>query len=171
MKKLNQQEIRTLKIGVVCVAAIVVFMFASDGLDYWAKARESLTQLEDKLELIDVDKAKRAGLMSIVPVFETPEKQEEQKSLLRDKLTEQLKRAGINSQPLKVISTGKSRQTGYKLLRLKCSGKCRFTQMLDLLANLKENPYLVGVEELRIRCDAKNPRDVEFDLTVSTFVK
>lgn len=160
---------RTLKIGAVCVAAIVVFVFAADGLDYWAKARESLTELEDNLDFIDVDKTKRAGLMRIVPVFEMPEKQEVQKSLLRDKLTEQLK--GINSQPLKVMSIGKSRQLGYKLLRLKCSGKCRFTQVLDLLAKLKENPYLVGVEELRIRCDAKNPRDVEFDLTVSTFVK
>jgi len=57
------------------------------------------------------------------------------------------------------------------LLRLKCSAKCRFTQVLDLLANLKENPYLVGIEELRIRCDSKKPQEVDLDLTVSTFIK
>ena len=43
--------------------------------------------------------------------------------------------------------------------------------MLDLLANLKENPYLVGVEELRMRIDKKKPQEVDLDLTVSTFVK
>jgi hypothetical protein len=72
---------------------------------------------------------------------------------------------------LQVVSTAKSGQVGYKLLRMKCSGKCRFTQVLDLLANLKDNPYLVGVEELRIRCDTKNSQQVDMDLTVSTFVK
>jgi len=29
----------------------------------------------------------------------------------------------------------------------------------------------VGIEELRLRCDAKKPQEVELDLTVSTFVK
>jgi hypothetical protein len=53
----------------------------------------------------------------------------------------------------------------------------KLDQMLDFLANLKENPYCVGVEELQIRCDTKEPpekrkdKDVEMDLVVSTFVK
>jgi hypothetical protein len=69
------------------------------------------------------------------------------------------------------VSTGKSPQAGYKLLRLKCSAKCKFGQVLDLLVNLKENPYLVGVEEMRIKCDPKKPQEVQLDLTVSTFVR
>ena len=50
-------------------------------------------------------------------------------------------------------------------------------QLLDFLSNLNENPYLVGVEELRIQCDTKEPpekrkdKEIEIDLTVSTFVK
>jgi len=60
---------------------------------------------------------------------------------------------------------------GYKLLRLKCSAKCNFRQALDLLARLKENPYLVGIEELKIACDQKNRQDVKLDLMISTFVK
>jgi len=171
IKKLNQRDIRILKIGAVCAAAILVFWFASEWLDRWAKARASLALLEDKLELIDVDKAKRAGLMSIVPVFEMPEDEETQKFLFIDKLTEQLKKAGIKNQPLEVASIRKSGQAGYRLLRMKCSGTCRFTQVLDLLANLKENPYLVGVEELRMRIDKKKPQEVDLDLTVSTFIK
>jgi len=104
-------------------------------------------------------------------VFEMPQKEETQRFLFRDKLNEQLKKAGIKNQPLQVASIGKSGQAGYRLLRLKCSAKCRFTQVLDLLADLKDNPYLVGVEELRIRCDKKKPQEVDLDLTVSTFVK
>jgi len=171
IEKLSQRDIRMLKIGAVCAAAILVFWFASKWFDRWKEARASLALLEDKLELIDVDKAKRAGLMSIVPVFEMPKEEETQKFLFIDKLTEQLKKAGIKNQPLQVVSTGKSRQAGYRLLRMKCSAKCKFTQVLDLLASLKENPYLVGVEELRMRIDKKKPQEVDLDLTVSTFIK
>ncbi len=171
IEKLSQKDIRTLKIGAVCVAAILVFVFASEWLGHWAQARKSLAELKDKLELLDVGKAKQAGLMSIVPVFDMPEKEETQKFLFRDKLNEQLKKAGISSKPLQVVSTGKSTQAGYRLLRLKCSAKCRFGQVLDLLASLKENPYLVGIEEMRIKCDPKKPQEVDLDLTVSTFVR
>jgi hypothetical protein len=170
IEKISQRDIRILKIGAVCVVAILVFVFASDRLDRWAKARASLAEVKNKLELIDMEKAKQAGLMSIVPKFEMPQKEEIQKFLFRDKLDEQLNKAGIKS-TLQVVSTGKSGQAGYKLLRMKCSGKCRFTQVLDLLANLKDNPYLVGVEELRIRCDTKNSQQVDMDLTVSTFIQ
>jgi len=171
IEKLSQRDIRILKIGAVCAAAILVFWFASKWHDRWKEARVSLAAVKDKLELIDVDKAKRTGLTSIVPVFEMPEDEETQKFLFRDKLTEQLKKAGIKNQPLQVVSIGKSRQAGYRLLSMKCSAKCRFTQVLDLLASLKENPYLVGVEELRMRIDKKKPQEVDLDLTVSTFVK
>lgn len=170
IEKLSQRDIRMLKIGAVCVVAIFVFWIAFELYDRRSEARASLAELNNKLELIDVDKAKRSGLMSIVPKFEMPQKEETQKFLFRDKLDEQLKKAGIKS-TLQVVSTTKSGQVGYKLLRMKCSGKCRFTQVLDLLANLKDNPYLVGVEELRIRCDKKKPQDVDLDLTVSTFIK
>ena len=36
---------------------------------------------------------------------------------------------------------------------------------------MKENPYLVGIEEMRIKCDENNREKVELDLTVSTFAK
>lgn len=171
IEKLSEKDIRALKIGGVCAAAILLFVFASMWFDHWSKARASLAQVEAKLDLIDVDKAKQAGLLSIVPVFEMPQKAETQKFLFRNKLNEQLKKVGIKSKPLQVLPGGKSRRAGYQLLRLKCSAKCRFAQVLDLLAGLNENPYLVGIEEFRIRCDPKKPQEVELDLTVSTFAK
>ena len=171
IEKLSQRDIRILKIGAVCVVAILLFVFITDRLERWAKARASLARLETKLDLIDLNKAKQAGLMSIVPVFEMPQEQEKQMFLFRDKLNEQLKKAGIKSKPLQALGTVKSKDTGYKLLRLKCSGKAKLTQVFDFLAGLNENPYLVGIEEMRIKCDPKKRQEVELDLTVSTFIR
>jgi hypothetical protein len=109
--------------------------------------------------------------LSIVPVFEIPKDEEKQKFLFRDKLDEQIKMARIKSKPLQILPAGKPVYKEYKMLRVKSDAKCRFTQMLDLLANLKENPYLVGIEEIKIKRDAKNKQEVEMDLAVSTFVK
>jgi hypothetical protein len=171
LKKLTQKDIRAIKLGVICVAGIFLFMIGNKVYDRWKEAKASITLLNNKLELIDVDKAKRSGLVSIVPKFEMPKEEEEQKFLFVDKLTEQFKKAGIKNQPLQVVSTSKSKQAGYQLLRMKCSANCKLTQVLDLLANIKDNPYLVGIEELRIRKDKKKPQDVDMDITVSTLVK
>ncbi len=172
MNKLSERDIRALKIGAVCVVAILVFLFATWLRDRWAKVREEGAEVRAQLEAISVDKTKQTGLMSIVPVFEMPVIEEEQKFLFRDKLDEQLKKAGIkSSKPLQILTAGKSQVPGYRLLRLKCSTKCKFGQVLDLLARLNENPYLVGIEEMRIQCDPKKRQEVELNLTVSTFVK
>lgn len=171
MEKLSERDIRALKIGAVCVAAILAFLFATWGYERWSKVRKESAEIKAQLEAISANKAKQVGYMSIVPVFEMPVIEEKQKFLFRDKLNEQLKKAGIKSKPLQVLSTVKSPQAGYKLLRLKCSAKCKFGQVLDLLARLNENPYLVGIEEMRIQCDPKKRQEVELDLTVSTFVK
>lgn len=170
MKKLSQREIRTVKIGAVCTAAILIFTFGTEWLERWKQVRKSLAQARAKLK--DV-RTKQAGPLMTVPVFEMPEEEEIQKFLFRDKFNEQLKKAGIKNKPLQILSPGKSTVRGYKLLRIKCSGKCQFGQVLDLLSNLKENPYLVGIEEFKITCDPdpKKRKEIDVDLTVSTFVK
>ena len=171
LEKLSQKDIRALKFGAVGVAVILVFVLGSKWMDHWAQARARGAEVRAKLDVIDIDEVKHEGLMSIVPVFEMPQDEETQRFLFRDKLTEQLKKARINNKPLQEVSGGKSPLAGYKLLDLKCSAQCNFGQVLDLLGSLKENPYLVGVKDLRIRCDKKNSQRVDLDLTVSTFVK
>ncbi|MHC4507881.1 MAG: hypothetical protein ACYTAO_02845 [Planctomycetota bacterium] len=171
IEKLNPKDIRALKIGAVGAIAILLFFFGSKWRDSWAQARASRAELEAKLDAIDVDKARQAGLTAIVPVFEMPQTEDEQKFLFRDKLTEQLKRAGIRNKPLQLLPAKKSSQPGYKLLLVKCSAKCRFSQALDLLARLNENPHLVGIEEFRIKVDPKKRENVDLDFTVSTFAK
>jgi hypothetical protein len=169
--KLSQKDMRALKLGAVGAVIILVFVFGSAAHERWTKAKTNGAVLRSKLDVINVDKAKRAGLMSIVPVFEMPQVEEEQKFLFRDKLSEQLNKAGIRSKPLQVQAGRKSPQSGYSLLLVKCNATCKFDQLLDFLSRLNENPYLVGIEELKIKCDPKKRGEVELNLTVSTFAK
>lgn len=165
--------------GLAVVAALLVFTYGTKGIDRWHKSRTSLAAAKKKLAEVETDKMKLAGLMALVPVFEGPESEEKQKSLFREKLYAQLKKSGINIEPPQPL-LGKKIAVGgvtYQVLKIKCKGKCKFDQFLDFLANLKENPYLVGVEELQIRFDTKEPpekrkdKDVDVDLIVSTFVR
>ena len=169
--KMSKRDKRALKLGAVCAVVILVFVFSSKGLTYWMDVRGTLAAAKAQMQAISTRSAKQASLRSIVPVFEMPQSREKQKFLFRDKLNEQLNKAGIKSEPLQVLNIGKSLQGGYKLMRLKCSSKCKLEQVLNLLASLKENPYLVGVEQLRLRCNPKKKQEIEMDLVVSTFVK
>ncbi len=169
--KLSEKDIRALKLGAVGAVVILLLVLGSQWRDRWVAAKAKGAALQAKLEVINVDKIKQAGLTLIVPAFEMPKVEDEQSFLFRDKLSEQFKKAGIKNKPLQVQPSRKSPRPGYNLLLVKCSAKCRFSQVLDFLARLNENPYLVGIEEFKIRkSDPKKPQDVDLDLTVSTFV-
>lgn len=173
--KLSQREKRTVAIGIVAAAAILAFTFGTKGFDRWQKVRTALKSARAKLKDVTIDPVKQAGLLSIVPAAELPQVEDKQKFLFRDRLHEQLKKAGIQVEPLTILPARRKADLPYRLLLIKCKGKCTFEQLLDFLATLNENPYLVGIEELRFQCDTKQPPDkrkeVEIDLTVSTFVK
>lgn len=169
--KLTDKDIRALKFGAVGTVVIVLLVFGSAWRDSWAKARREAAALESKLNAIDAGKTRQAALMSIVPTFEMPQVEEEQKFIFRDKLSEQLKKAGIKHAPLQIQTGRKVAEVGYKLLLVKCDATCSFSQLLDFLAGLEENPYLVGIEDLRIKVDSKNRQQIQLNFTVSTFAK
>ncbi len=174
-RKLTPREIRTIQIGAILVIAVPAFTFGTKWLDDWGKVRQSLAQSQAKLKDLELNATKQAGLLAIVPVCEPPQEEEIQKVLFREKLYEQVKKAGINAEPLQALTTRKLKDAPHKVLKIQCKAKCKFDQLLDLLAGLRENPYLVGIEELKIECDTKQPPDkrqeVDVALTVSTFVK
>ena len=145
-RKMNERERRMLQLGLAAVAVILVFTYGTKGIDRWNKNRTSLTAAKKKLAEVETDKTKLAGLMALVPVFESPEPEEKQKTLFREKLYEQLKKAGINTEPPQPLLGKKTTVGGatYQVLKVKCKGKCKFDQLLDFLANLKENPYCRG---------------------------
>ena len=169
--KLNEKDKRALKLLVLCAVAVAVFYFGSNWYASWDNARTEGNVLKSKLKAIDIDDAKQKGLMEIVPAFKMPVEEEDQKFLFRDEFNKQLKKAGIKNEPLVIQANRRSPLTGYKSLFLVCKAKCRFSQALDLLARLNENPYLVGIEEFKIKIDPKKRTEVELNLTVSTFTK
>lgn len=170
--KLSQRDKRALKIGAIGAVAILAFTFGTKWVGHWSEVRKSIAAKKTTLKSIHVDKAEQERLMSMVPVFETPQDEEKQKFLFREKFHEQLKKAGFKGEPIKVLRAKKAQAgTGYRLLGLRTRGKCNFEQMLDLLTNLNENPYLVAIEEMRMECDPKKRREFKVELTVSTFVK
>lgn len=168
MQKLSERDIRTLKIGSICAVAILVFLFGAKWHTNWSNARADVKMKEAQLDSINMGDSKQAGLSSIVPAFEMPEKEEAQKNRFRDKFVDQLKKAGIKHEPLKVVTTQKTLYKSYRLMNIQCKAKCKFTQVLDLLAGLNENPHLVGVEVFQMKCNKTKPEEVELDLTVST---
>lgn len=168
MQKLSEKDKRVLKIGGVCAVAVLAFLFGASWLESWSNARAEVKMRQAQIDDINLSGGKQAGLLSLVPAFEIPAKEEDQKNRFREKFVDQLKTAGINTEPLKVITTKKTLYKNYMLMNIQCKGKCNFNQVLDLLARLNENPYLVGIEAFKIKCDTNNPQDVELDMTVST---
>lgn len=171
MIKLTEKDKRALKLGAICTVAIVLFLVGSRWYERWDKARTDILVLKTKLNDIDMSETKRKGLTAVVPTFKMPVEEEEQQFLFRDEFNNQLKKAGIKNDPLQIIPNRKSPISGYKSLHLSCTAKCNFSQTLDLLARLNENPYLVGVEEFKLKIDPKKRSEVELNITVSTFTK
>ena len=175
--QMTERDKRTIVIGVIAAIAILAYVFLDDWLADWKNIRSQLKTERQKLSEImpSADgslNSKQAGLLQTVPVMEMPRKSTVQKGLFKDKFNEQLKRAGINVQTLHDMPITKSKgSSGFTKLQLQCSGKCSTNQVMDLLANLYENPYFVGVENLVLTCDQKNRSQMDFKLTVSTFIK
>lgn len=174
LENINQKDARALKLGAAGIAAIVILLFIWDINEHWAKAQESsdivITKL-DTLDTIDMTQAEYAAFKNIVPVFEMPAEREKQKFIFQDSLNEQFKKTNIKSQPWEEIDCKSKLLTGYEVLALKTSGKCNITQLFDLLTNLKENPYLISIEELMIKVDEKNKQEFNFEMTLSTPAK
>ena len=175
MKKLNDREKRTVAIGIVAAVAILIFTVGARGYDHWQEVRSSLASARRQLDDVALSPAKQAGLLAIVPTAELPIAEEKQKFLFRDKLNEQLKKAGIKVEPLTIKPARRKAGLPYQIVQIQCRGKCTFDQLLGFLAAVNENPYLVGVDELAFKCDPKqNPeqrKEVEVTFTVSTFVQ
>ncbi len=178
-KKLSQRDKRTLIFGAVAATVILAYMYVKPWFKDWQETKSTLQAKQNQLKVIAPgdDKAAKAAhdkLAQVVPVFEMPLPQKKQEPLFRDKFNDQLKKAGIQVKTLQPIgSKSVKRVPGHKvkLLKYQCRGKCSLNQVLDLMAGLKSNPYLAGIEEISLKCDPKDRRKMDLVMTVSTFVK
>ena len=177
-KNLSQRDKRALKLGIPCIVVVLLYTTViSDWLEKWRSTRVQLATKTEQLDSIllsagGVSKAKQAGLFDRVPVFEMPQSHKKQLPLFRGKLNEQLKQAGIKVNTLKPVGPGRAKKSaGSGTLMLECRGKCKYSQVLDLIVALQENPYFVGIEQLNMKFNSKDRKEMDLVLVVSTFVK
>jgi len=179
INKLSPKDQNALKIGAVLAALILIFVYiVSPWLDHWAGVREQLEQKKQILAKIILDDSPAAQarsdiMLHSVPAFEMPQKEDEQRLIFVRKFSEQVQKAGIKLTEMPQYHSHIRIQPklGLKILRLHCCGKCNFSQALKLLAVLRENPYLVSIEDMQLKCDPKKRQEMELILTVSTFAR
>ena len=175
--QLTEKDKKTIKFGAVAVAIILAwFVIDKTFLSDWQQIRHQLKIERQKYSTLGIQgnqlSAKQAGLLATVPVLEMPQAATKQQELFRGTFNNQLKKAGINVKTLRSLPVLKAKDSGgHSKMLLQCQGKCNSGQIFSLLASLYENPYFVGVEELQLKCDAKNRSEIDLKLTVSTFVK
>jgi hypothetical protein len=173
--KITDRDKRALVLaGFAAVAIVLWFGVLDSWFADWKMIRTELKAKQARFDSVaaspNLSPADK-GLFSIVPVFEMPAAEQQQGPAYMKKINEQLKKLEIKAE-LKFLKTiGSKSASGFKTLRLQSQGKCKYTQVMDLLVKLYENPYFVAVERLTITADPKKAGQVDFTLVTSTFAK
>jgi hypothetical protein len=175
--KLSEKDQKTIKIGAVLMAIILVCGGMNILLSEYSRTSEELDAVKSKFNSVMPNSngsltSKQAGLYNIVPVFEIPKKEDIPGETCRKKLMEQLRKAKVNFRDVILQPMSPKKNTaGFRTRNLHCKGKCSFTQAMDLVASLYENPWFVGIKEFKIECNAKNRSQMDLTLTISTYIK
>jgi len=174
--KLTDRDKRTLWLGAVGSVIILGLVYVPRLTGHWRKMRSEIHVMESTLQQIQNPKdAKHLFLDAQVPVYEMPTTADAQAFLFRDKLTEQIKKAGLKEVPLQTEFSKKRLSGGYQPLYLSYAGVCSFDKLLKLLVDLKTNPYYVDIEALKIEADPKKPaegrQEMTIELTLTTLAK
>lgn len=179
MQTINERDKKVLKFGAIAIAVILVwFLMIGPWFSDWGNIRKELAVEKQKLKKVSassgdkVASVKQSGLFSLVPVFEMPASSKEQTQKFRAEFNEQLKKSGLKVASLQLLKEQKLKDTSnYRMYPLRFQGKGNFNQVLDLLAGLNRNPFLLGVEEIRLTGDKKDRKTLEIDMVVSTLTK
>lgn len=174
--KLTDKDKRTLWLGAVASAVILGLVYVPKLTGHWRKMRSEIHAMESILLQIQNPKdGKQMFLDGQVPVYKMPTTADAQAFLFRDKLTEQIKKAGLKEVPLQTEFSKKRQSGGYQPLYVSYAGVCSFDKLLKLLVDLKTNPYYVGIEALKIEADPKKPaagrQEMTIELTLTTLAK
>ena len=173
---LTDKDKRTLWLGAVASVVILGLVYVPKLVGRWGKMRSEMHAMESTLQQIQNPKdGKQLYLDSQVPVYKMPTNKDAQASLFRDRLTEQIKKAGLKEVPLQTEYSKKTVAGGYQPLYVSYAVVCSFDKLLKLLVDLKTNPYYVGIEALKIEADPKKPaegrQEMTIELTLTTLAK
>jgi hypothetical protein len=171
--KISKHDRKVVMIGAAIAAVMVLYAYiiepwATD----WRKTRAAIAVNQKIVESLASSVDRRINQATIVPVLEMPVETEKQQHLFKTKINEQLNAAGIQAKSLQYVTIGKTpNEMGFTTSKLKCDGKCNMTAAIKLLGSLGENPYLAGIDELRLSCDPQKREEMTLSITVSTFCR
>ena len=173
LKKLNEKDQKTVKTGGLAVIALLAVVIFYMGYNFWSTQKDITKKLERDLKTLNLSSTAHKQLLADVPVFQEPLNESDQKTDFRDYLDKFFETKRISIDPLTTVNASNSTRppAGYGILCLKTSSKgtVSFQRILEMLAGLKENPYMVGIEEFKITCDQDNPQYASFNIVLSTF--
>lgn len=166
---------RALKLLAVAVGVFVIALTVINPLyETWQANSEKVEQLEQtaqKLKQIDKDKTNNEEVLA---GFIMPVEHESQLGLFSQSIEKCFKESGVewNRDPAYVSLRGKKEPTtGLNIYHLKISAVTQFSNIINLLSQLKSSPYLYAIEEFSIKREGNNPQSAKLDLTLSTLAK
>ena len=173
-EKLSEKDQKTLKMGGLAALVLAVAFTVYQGYNYWETQKKKQDNFDRDFRALNMDESAHKKLMANVPVFQMPEGESEQKTKFRDSLNLLFEQMRISTDPWVEVAAGNSIRppAGYGALSLKTStrGTVSFQSILNLLGALKQNPYLVGIEEFKISCDQDNPQYANLSIVLATFI-
>lgn len=177
MKPLTQRDKRAIVLMTVGTVLICgYFLVFEPAMTSYRSLRSERDRLQKQLNRLTgiqsgIGAVRFKELTDRVPVFEMPADTAQQGVLFRDELTQQLQKAGIQARTLQMRDNRGKRQDGFAVLTVDCQGRCGYEQMLNVLGDLKRNPYYVGIEKFSLRVDSRNRNEMTFQLAVFTYAK
>ncbi len=176
MNQITKRDQRAILIAVIFIGLLSTHHFAiKPWLTHWDQVKAKTSAAQAKLKKIDTTSSTKAAaeqkhLLGKVPTFIMPTQEDKQRLLFEKQFTQQLKQVGIKPKSLKYLPAQKSKTvSGAKLLKLQCRSTANFSQILDLLATLPQNPYFVSIEEIDLKAQDEGRQKFDLNLTVSTF--
>ena len=171
-EKLNEKDKKTATMGGMAILAFLVLFIVYQGYNTRESKDREYRSIKSNLNILNMSESQYKSLLNAVPIFQMPADEEQQKTNFRNSLDLLFERLQITSDPwVTVVSSKLKPPPGYGVLCLKTSTnrECRFQTILNLLAALKQNPYLAGIEEFKITCNEDNPQMANFSIILSTF--
>jgi hypothetical protein len=171
--KINEHDRRVLMIGVGAAAVMLLYAYilapwAAD----WQKTRAAIAANNKTVDSLEGSVGRRANQATVVPTLTMPIAAEKQQHLFKTTVNKQLTDAGVQVKSLQYVTVGKTANSlGFTVSKLKCDGKCNMDQATKLIASLGENPYLLGIDEVRLSCDPKKRDEITLSMTVTTFCR
>ena len=176
---MNSKDKRAVSLGLALSAVIMVYcLVLGPFIDHRGNIQHRIKSIQSQLsdggfDTSGAGMAKVRGLFNIVPVVEQGGSEEEVRKIVVERLYDQLAVSGIKItvSPSFLGKAKMDKNLKKKVVKLHFSGTCSYEQLLKFLSRVYENPLILSVEEIKIKCDPKKRNMVDVNMAISSMVK